>query len=83
MTPSLVDDKTPGTLILTGRDLPDNLMTGSGTILYDAEHFRPHVEPIEIDDPRLAGIWGSVLYRVNLRALAPKPKDSWRLRIIK
>ena len=51
--------------------------------MYDPGRFRVQIEEIIIDDARLAGVWGDVLYRINLRATEPKPKDSWRLRVTK
>ncbi|HAA76301.1 TPA: heparinase [Candidatus Latescibacteria bacterium] len=81
MTPSEVEDDEGGTLTLSARDLPGDCQTGTGRVLYDADRFRVQVETVEMEDSRLAGIWGDVLYRINLRATDPKPKDSWRLRI--
>jgi len=81
ITPSTVSDDESGTLTLTARELPGDLNSASGKVLYDSDRFRAQIETIEQDDSRLAGIWGDALYRVNLRAIDPKPKDSWRLRI--
>jgi len=83
ITPSPVADDEAGKLTLASRPLPDDLVSGSGLVLYDPGRFRVQVEEITIDDARLASVWGDILYRINLRARSPKPKDSWRLRITK
>ena len=81
LTPSVVSDDESGTLTLASRDLPDGLISGSAKVLYDADRFRAQIEEVPLDDKRLAGVWGDALYRINLRATDPKPKDSWRLRV--
>jgi len=81
ITPSHVSDDEAGTLTLTARELPDDLSSGSGRVLYPSERFRVRIEEIEIEDARLAGVWGHALYRISLRATDPKRKDSLHLRI--
>lgn len=81
MTPCTVEDGEKGTLTLATRALPNDLESASGKVLYDADRFRVQVDTVEIEDARLAGIWGDALYRINLRARNPKTEDSWRLRI--
>lgn len=81
ITPSLVSDDRQDTLTLLSRELPGDRVSGSGKVQYDTDRFRAHIEKIEIDDARLAGVWGDALYRISLRATDPKPKDSWSLRI--
>lgn len=54
--------------------------SADGRVQYDPDRFRVRLEPIEIDDQRLKGVWGDVLYRISLRAVDPKTQDSWRLR---
>ena len=83
MTPSIVDDDGVGRITLSPRELPGNKTSGFSKVLYEADRFQPQVDEVELEDPRLAQIWGPVLYRINLRATDPKPKDSWRLRITK
>ena len=83
MTPSIVDDDGVGRITLSPRELPGNKTSGFSKVLYEADRFQPQVDEVELEDPRLAQIWGPVLYRITLRATDPKPKDSWRLRITK
>lgn len=47
---------------------------------YDSTKLSASIEPIEIDDARLAPIWGPELYRIQLVPLTSLSKDTWKLR---
>ena len=48
-------------------------------VVFDGSILDPFVEPIEIKDDRLRGVWGDRIYRVLLKSANPKVKDEWRL----
>ncbi|MGC9467687.1 MAG: heparinase II/III domain-containing protein [Anaerolineae bacterium] len=55
--------------------------TGSGQLRYEVGIFDVAVERIEIDDPRLAGVWGDHLYRVVFTAQSPPLRGRWLWRL--
>lgn len=66
MTPCQVDAGTPGRLIF-GELLKATL----------PEHMTAKVETIELDDPRLKGVWGERLFRVVLTDTLRRQEGSW------
>lgn len=49
--------------------------------LFDKNQFTPLVETVEIDDPRLSGIWGDKVYRISLNATSSKLSDTYKYSI--
>jgi hypothetical protein len=46
---------------------------------YDAEALEAAVEPLDLEDTRLQGVWGPRLWRIVLRARGPVEAGHWRL----
>lgn len=75
------------TLLLAG----EPVLTGEGradlaradrrrlTLEYDGAVLDPSVEALDLDDPRLSGVWGERLWRLTLRSRREVAADSWRL----
>jgi hypothetical protein len=78
MTPCRVSRSGPGELILQ----PESGASGNVGVRFDPRVFSPSIEEIKIEDGRLKGIWGSLLFRILLVADNPKSRDSWNLRIV-
>lgn len=76
MTPCRVDASTPGRLLM---------MRGPGpvAIQYDSAIFRPSVEEVRIEDPRLHSTWGDLVYRILLHAASPPARAKWTPKIRK
>jgi len=49
---------------------------------YSKEQFIPEIEEIILDDPRLSGTWGSVVYRLILVAKDKKAKGNYKFSIV-
>ena len=81
LTASYVLPDTAGVIQLISTDLPNDRMSGSGVIRYDAGRLAPSVEPIAITDSRMSHVWGARLYRILLAATAPCEQDTWKLEI--
>ena len=50
------------------------------TVLFDPAKLKVLVEPVPIDDSRLAGVWGPTLRRMLFSPRIPAAKDTWTLR---
>ena len=50
---------------------------------YDPKSFAYSIETIEIDDPRLSGVWGNRLYRISLTAKKMVKKGNYSFSIQK
>lgn len=50
-------------------------------IEYDTVHLIAEVEPIELTDDRLAGVWGKQLYRVLLKSKEAVSEGCWRMTV--
>lgn len=72
MTPCAVTAQKPGELRLASSALG----TASLAIRYDANALGFKIEPIDIEDPRLKGIWGPRLHRILFTHASPKAKGN-------
>lgn len=50
---------------------------------YDKGAFKPTVETIKLDDPRLSGVWGKEIYRVSLNAVKTNASGTYTYVITK
>ena len=72
MTPCRVTSETAGQLLLAG----------GPRVLYDGDTFKPVVEEIRLEDPRLRDSWGDRIYRILLRAENPPQRATWTTRLV-
>ena len=61
MTWGDVNLETPGKVIIQVKEKTVEL-------LYDEEQFDPLIEPIELKEKKLSGVWGDTIYRLSLRS---------------
>ena len=81
LTPSRVSLETAGCISLSRAELPDGRVSASGEVLYDADKFSPSIEVIPITDSRMSSVWGEQLFRILLRVVDLKARDTWTLDI--
>ncbi len=81
MTVSTVLADMAGILELIPAELPDNRLSASGVIRYDASRLTPSIETIAITDSRMRPVWGPRIYRILLAAKSPREQDTWKLEI--
>ncbi|HLU12277.1 MAG TPA: hypothetical protein VK003_21545, partial [Oceanobacillus sp.] len=81
LTPSHVSLANAGCISLSRADLPDGRVSASGEVLYDADKFSPSLEVIPITDSRMSSVWGEQLFRILLRVVDLKARDTWTLDI--
>lgn len=57
-------------------------VNGAGIrVEYDTTRLTAEVEPMEMTDDRLAGVWGKQLYRILLKANEAVSREVWRMRV--
>jgi hypothetical protein len=75
VTPCEIVRDEPGLLVL--RDPKEQTEMA---VRYDSQKLRLESESIDIDDERIATVWGGHLYRIELRPKTAILKDTWTLR---
>jgi hypothetical protein len=50
-------------------------------VLYDASKLRPRLENFEVNDGRLADVWGARMRRIRFEPLRPVAEDTWELKL--
>ena len=48
---------------------------------YDDRRFALRVDTVRLDDPRLSGVWGPEVYRLNFTARQPEKKGKYRFSV--
>jgi len=76
MTPCAVSIDPARTITLGERSWGEGLESGRAIIRYPADKLTAEVEEIEVEDAQLQGAWGDRLFRIVLRAVAPKREDT-------
>jgi hypothetical protein len=74
MTPCEVANPEAGQLRLRDADTDTRVR-----VEYEPATLAAEVETIELDDLKLAEMWGPRLHRILLRADSPQAKGTWRL----
>ena len=83
MTPSEVSIPEPGKIQLTPAPTVEDLMSGSGWVVFDPNVVDVCYHDIEINDERMSSFWGSRLTRINLTAKSPEAKGSFVINVTK
>ncbi len=78
MTPCTVLDGGDGRLCFSGAALPAGRKAGGAVLDYDADLFEAGVEDMDVEDEKLAAVWGARLRRVSF--VSKHPVSAGRLR---
>lgn len=81
LTPCEVDLEADGRVRFQERNFHEDKTSGSGTLEYDPATVRVSIETMTIDDPRLKGTWGDLLYRIVFEFVQPGSSGSVTYRI--
>ncbi|MBN2329785.1 MAG: heparinase II/III family protein [Candidatus Omnitrophica bacterium] len=73
-----VEETAPGKLILHDREKELQIQ-----MEFDPQKLEAAIESIDLKDGKLKRIWGDTIYRIRLKSIAPKAKDSLSLRFIR
>ncbi|MDP6041873.1 MAG: heparinase II/III family protein [Candidatus Latescibacteria bacterium] len=83
LTACAVEDLGDGVLLLKKAELADGRVSGAAKLHYGADLFDVRVEPIEVADGRLKGIWGEGLTRIVFAVKEQKKEGGWTIRIMR
>jgi hypothetical protein len=79
LTPCKVVVDSAGRITFEEQTLGNGLPSGAAQLTYDPDALTASVEPIDVADDRLKGIWGDRLTRVVLKTTAPATNGSLTL----